>query len=133
MEYYLRCLRGYNAVGLPMFQKDQTLTEEEYKKARKIYNAEYQKIYQRNRRRESPEYRLQQQSKSKEYNKQFRQKNPDKMREYKRRAYEKNKEKYRKHARDYYHRKKVAKVEKICFTKRENRLVKRKIARLGRG
>lgn len=107
MEYYERCRAGYKENGLPIFKKDPTLTVEQLKEAKRIYNAEYHRIYNRNKGSENGEtyaqkyYKLNKE-KVREMNKSYRERHPEKMKEYKKRTYERHREKYLNRAKRNY-------------------------------
>jgi len=106
-EYYERCLIGYRENGLPIFSKDPTLTAEELKLAKRIWNAEYHKIYNRNKGSAEGEtyaqkYYRENKEKVREMNKSYRERHPEKFKKYKQETYQRHRERYLNNAKRYY-------------------------------
>lgn len=110
-EYYERCVIGYRENGMPIFQKDPTLTEDELKIAKRIWNAEYHKIYNRTKgssEGETYSQKYYKENKEKVYkmNQDYKERHPEKFKQYKRETYFRHREKYLERAKRYYEKNK---------------------------
>lgn len=120
MEYYKKCLLGYNEKGLPMFRTDKSLTPEQQKEARRIYNAEYHRLYDLNKKKAGgltsmQSYYQRNKETVKERNKRNYTKYKPTQAQYKKRTYAQNRDSHIQSSRKYY----LAHREEILAKRKE--------------